>query len=199
MATSHITQFWTCTLVDSEVRINDRPFTHAYGLRFGEDWVEIETGLLHNDEMNVKQFLAPLRAARKIEVDIRAWCERTTLQQLLRVFCPVKLVEERCETRPFWHTQTDAGGVQNTEGKNAPAWYVVLRFEVLNEWAEESLPRALHATLVAAYKPGLSQEEIAEAIWANGPPWLRGSKFKATCEVLAFLLYTGVMQISPRK
>lgn len=131
MATTHSTQFWTCTLANSEVRVNDRPFTHAYGLRFGEDWVEIETGLLHNDVMDVKHFLAPLRAAQKIEVDIRAWCERPTLQQMLRVFCPVKLVEERCETRPFWYTQTANGGVQDTEGKNAPAWYVILRFEVL--------------------------------------------------------------------
>ena len=129
MATPHITQFWACTLADSEVRVNDRPFPHAYGLRFGEDWVE--TSLLYNDAMDVKQFLAPLRSAQKIEVDIRAWCERPTLQQMLRVFCPVKLVEEHCETRPFWYTQTAKGDVQNTEGKNAPAWYVVLRFEVL--------------------------------------------------------------------
>lgn len=70
---------------------------------------------------------------------------------------------------------------------------------LLNNWAEESLPRALHATLVAAYKPGLSQEELREAIWTNGPPWLRGPKFKATCEILAFLLFTGVMQINPMK
>ncbi len=130
MATPHITQFWTCTLADSELRVNDRPYTHAYGLRFGKDWVEIETGLLHNDEMDVKQHLAPLRAAQKIEVDIRAWCERATLQQMLRVFCPVKLVDERYETGHFWHSQTEGSSAQNTEGKNAPAWYVVLRFEV---------------------------------------------------------------------
>lgn len=66
----------------------------------------------------------------------------------------------------------------------------------LSEYAQESLPRALHTTLVVALAQGRNQEELREAIWVNAPPWLRGPKFKATCEVLAFLLYTEVMQLT---
>ena len=132
MATPKITQFWTCTLADSELRVNDRPFFQVYGLRFGEDWVEVETGLLYNDDMDAKQHLAMLQAAQKIEVDIRPQpFSKASPVQMLRSFCSVKLVSERYETRPFWHSQTEGSAVQHTEGKNAPVWYVILRFEVL--------------------------------------------------------------------
>ena len=77
----------------------------------------------------------------------------------------------------------------------------------LSDYAPESLPRALHATLRAAFKPELSREELRRAIITNAPPWLRSptdpvlppgearSNFEKAADSLAFYLHTGVLQI----
>ncbi len=131
MAKPHIEGFWTCVLADTELRIDDKSYPWICGLRFGADWVELETGLRYNDEANVKQHLALLRAAQKIEIDIGVHPgSKAFPQQMLRTFEPIKLVSERFETRPYWYVRTEAENFQNTDGKNAPAWYCIFRFEV---------------------------------------------------------------------
>lgn len=65
----------------------------------------------------------------------------------------------------------------------------------LDYTSPESLPHALRSTLLAAYKPELSKEELAEAIKEKAPNWLKSSNFTQIAETIAFLLHTSVVQL----
>ena len=122
--------FHGCVLSDTELTLDDKSYPYINEASFGKDWIELTVSVRYSEKRNFEEIVQPLREAKKIAIVLGAYPPSGQEPQMKRSFDSVALVSERYETRPYWHVSTEAENFQNTDGKNAPAWYCIFRFEV---------------------------------------------------------------------
>lgn len=122
--------FRGCVLSDTEMMLDNKGYPYINEASFGKDWVELTVSVRYSEKRDFDELVAPIREAKKITIVLGAYPDNAQGPQVRRSFNPIKLVSERYETRPLWHAKTEAEGMQNREGKNAPTWYAIFRFEV---------------------------------------------------------------------
>ena len=128
---SNIEWFLGCVLSDTELTLdNGKTYPYINEASFGKDWIELTVSVRYSEKRSFNELVKPLREAKKIAIVLGAYPESKQDLQVRRLFDAVKLISERYETRPLWYAKTEREGMQNIDGKNAPAWYCVFRFEV---------------------------------------------------------------------
>ncbi len=128
--TPNVEWFHGCVISDTELTINEKYFPFVNEASFGKDWIELTVLVRYSEKRSFAELVKPLREAKKIAIIVGAYPPSGQGPQMQRSFEPVALVAERYETRPLWPARLEAEGMQNIDGKNAPAWYCVCRFEV---------------------------------------------------------------------
>lgn len=127
---SNVEWFHGCVLSDTELMLDDKYYPYINEASFGKDWIELTVSVRYSEKRSFTELVEPLRKAKKIAIVLGAYPPSGQEPQMKRSFDSVALVSERYETRPLWHARTEAEGMQNIDGKNAPAWYCVFRFVV---------------------------------------------------------------------
>lgn len=123
-----VEHFLACVLSDTELKINDKSYPYIDKADFGDNWIELRTLVRYSAERSFDDLVRPLREVKKIEIALGTYPTSAREAQVQRSFAPVRLVDERYETKPIWQGRGTTD--ENLEGHNAPAWYCTFRYEV---------------------------------------------------------------------
>lgn len=130
MAKAHFERFLGCVLSDTELTLDNKYYPYINEASFSDRWIELTVAVRYSEARNFDVLVKPLRDAKKIVISLGTYPTSEHSAQVQRTFESVALVSEHYETRPLWHARTEGEGMQNIDGKNAPAWYAIFRFEV---------------------------------------------------------------------